>query len=357
MKIRWTSFLLCMLVLLTACGQSAPTWQEQYDLGVRYLSEGNYEEAIIAFTVAIEIDPKRAEAYIGLADAYTGQGDMEKAQAVLEKAIEAVGETEDLRVALDALAAASGPPLNEYGALAFEYYMDEFASLADKEQSFIKDVIAALETNDKEKMLEWTENVIKTLNGTEEEYGYADFDTKYGGYKIKVYINAHQTATGYSKYLSAEIRPENGTGYLVQVTIINGPDAQYEDRERWEYYDYYSGNCTNWQWHGEIVGVDQRMVWSKRRDSYSEEKSVGTMNVGLRDGVTTVTWVGYDCTDGGMVVSSPETTRTTIYEKGILVYQEGVELSGREGNYLTSAKIGHNYLIDDGWEGRGIIWW
>ena len=41
------------------------TWQEQYDLGVRYLAEGNYEEAIIAFTAAIEIDPNRVEAYMG----------------------------------------------------------------------------------------------------------------------------------------------------------------------------------------------------------------------------------------------------------------------------------------------------
>lgn len=48
------------------------TWQEQYDLGVRYLSEGNYEEAIIAFTAAIEIDPKQAPAYAGRGDAYNG---------------------------------------------------------------------------------------------------------------------------------------------------------------------------------------------------------------------------------------------------------------------------------------------
>ena len=47
-----------------------PTWQEQYDLGLRYLSEGNYEEAIIAFTAAIEIDPKQALAYVGRGDAY-----------------------------------------------------------------------------------------------------------------------------------------------------------------------------------------------------------------------------------------------------------------------------------------------
>ena len=46
------------------------TWQEQYDLGIRYLSEGNYEEAIIAFTAAIEIDSKRASAYVGRGNAY-----------------------------------------------------------------------------------------------------------------------------------------------------------------------------------------------------------------------------------------------------------------------------------------------
>ena len=46
------------------------TWQEQYDLGIRYLSEGSYEEAIIAFTAAIELDPKQASAYVGRGNAY-----------------------------------------------------------------------------------------------------------------------------------------------------------------------------------------------------------------------------------------------------------------------------------------------
>ena len=69
--------ILCALLLIftvTACTASTPTWQEQYDLGVRYLSEGNYEEAIIAFTAAIEIDSKRFEAYVGRGDAYAGSG-------------------------------------------------------------------------------------------------------------------------------------------------------------------------------------------------------------------------------------------------------------------------------------------
>ena len=56
-----SAILLFLTLFLTACIHT-PTWQEQYDRGVRYLEDGNYEEAIIAFTAAIEIDPKRAEA-------------------------------------------------------------------------------------------------------------------------------------------------------------------------------------------------------------------------------------------------------------------------------------------------------
>ena len=65
-----------LLSMLCSCGKSPEEqWQEQYDLGVRYLSEGNYEEAIIAFTAAIEIDPNRAEAYVGRGDAYVASGE------------------------------------------------------------------------------------------------------------------------------------------------------------------------------------------------------------------------------------------------------------------------------------------
>lgn len=92
--------LLAAVMLLSACGRQTsvadvkqePSWQEQYDLGVRYLSEGNYEEAIIAFTAAIEIDSKQAPAYVGRGDAYVLSGDIEKnltaAQTDYEKAIE-----------------------------------------------------------------------------------------------------------------------------------------------------------------------------------------------------------------------------------------------------------------------------
>lgn len=71
---------LVMAVGLAACSSKETEWQEQYDLGVRYLSEGNYEEAILAFSAAIEIDPKRPEAYVGRGDAYMQTGDPAKAE-------------------------------------------------------------------------------------------------------------------------------------------------------------------------------------------------------------------------------------------------------------------------------------
>ena len=69
---RFLAVLLCLALLLTGCASKETTWQEQYDLGVRYLSEGNYDEAILAFQAAIEIDPKNPQAYIGVGDAYMG---------------------------------------------------------------------------------------------------------------------------------------------------------------------------------------------------------------------------------------------------------------------------------------------
>lgn len=101
---KYIAIVLSLVFILTGCGETqiGPTWQEQYDLGVRYLSEGNYEEAIIAFTAAIEIEPKRPEAYIGLSDAYTGLGDTDAARQALEDGFAATGDA-DIQTLLEAM--------------------------------------------------------------------------------------------------------------------------------------------------------------------------------------------------------------------------------------------------------------
>ena len=60
---------LSVLVLLAGCGKKL-SLQEYLDLGDKYLTESNYEKAIVAFTKAIELEPKAVKAYEGLADVY-----------------------------------------------------------------------------------------------------------------------------------------------------------------------------------------------------------------------------------------------------------------------------------------------
>ena len=63
---------------------------------MRYLDEGNYEEAIIAFNAAIEIDPKQPMAYVGLADVYISQGEFDKAMEILQDALEKTNNADSI---------------------------------------------------------------------------------------------------------------------------------------------------------------------------------------------------------------------------------------------------------------------
>lgn len=92
-----TVLALYLTLSLCACGASNSTWQEQYDLGVRYLSDGNYEEAIIAFTAVIEIDPKNIDSFLGRASAYIGSGETEENLAAALADYQSVLEFDDTR--------------------------------------------------------------------------------------------------------------------------------------------------------------------------------------------------------------------------------------------------------------------
>lgn len=91
-----------LLLLLLICGGAFLLYNHQpkvrikkyMDLGQKYLSEMNYDEALLAFGKVIELDPKQIDAYEGMADAYEGRQDYEKAAETLERGIEAAGADE-----------------------------------------------------------------------------------------------------------------------------------------------------------------------------------------------------------------------------------------------------------------------
>ncbi len=89
-----------MAVLIAQSSSPERRLRKQLESAERYLAELDYEQAIVAYRSAIEIDPKNEAAYVGLVDTYIAWADKvfldnpEQAMDILEKAIE---ELERLR--------------------------------------------------------------------------------------------------------------------------------------------------------------------------------------------------------------------------------------------------------------------
>lgn len=121
---RFLSFLTVLGVFwMVGCSPSVSTWTEQYDLGLRYVSEGKYEEAVIAFQKAIEIDPKQIKPYSALAETYVTGGDIEKAAEVLHQGVQATGD-KSLAAAADAMDAWSDGNVGDNNTIVDEQGRD-----------------------------------------------------------------------------------------------------------------------------------------------------------------------------------------------------------------------------------------
>lgn len=88
---KWIRICLVMVIAVcisTACGKSKEMSVQDYlDLGEKYLAEENYEQAIVAFSKVLELEPKALAAYEGLANAYIKTENYEKAQDTIQSGI------------------------------------------------------------------------------------------------------------------------------------------------------------------------------------------------------------------------------------------------------------------------------
>jgi len=66
--------------------------ESKLELAVKYLSENNYDQAILAYNEAIKIAPKEVKGYQGLARVYTLQEKYDQAQAAYEQGLTAVND-------------------------------------------------------------------------------------------------------------------------------------------------------------------------------------------------------------------------------------------------------------------------
>lgn len=242
----------------------APSWQAQYDLGVRYLSEGNYEEAIIAFTAAIEIESMRAESYLGRAQAYDKLNDSNAIADYLEainldgKMLEAYkgllslykrhGMDEAycnlLRKAFDATGDESFYETNQYDLPIFElrdtYVI--FEELEEETQEAIRGVIREADAGN-------VDAVIATYEMLPQKLKEKALYTRVDGYKICLYSYQGHISGGVGGECDTtdvvlEMRPQNGIGYY--YTVGRG---EYSYR----YYQKTECDCVAWQWNGTLL--------------------------------------------------------------------------------------------------------
>jgi len=89
--IFFASIIILIMVLggiLSAKYIKAEETKDSIKLGNKYLQEGKYEEAILAFQKAIQVDKKNIDARVGIAKAYISSKQYDKAEDVLKEAMD-----------------------------------------------------------------------------------------------------------------------------------------------------------------------------------------------------------------------------------------------------------------------------
>ena len=196
--------LIIVIALFFVGCQKTPTWQEQYDLGMRYLTESNYEEAILAFTTAIEIDPKQADAYIQLEKIYREIGDEAAAERIRAQGYELTGDERltPLETApTDQSATTVVFPTLAEGVPSFSFVFDgstpfearpsycPFEQLEPEEQDEVEYLIELVQRQD-------GENLRALLDEKQPPY---EFCTQMRDYKLKIMVFDLE---GYQSYLN-----------------------------------------------------------------------------------------------------------------------------------------------------------
>ena len=102
---RVLSIILSVVIAMpvfTSCATADKALASTYlNLGEKYITDLNHEEAIVYFNKVIEVEPKNERAYLGMAEAYVAMGDIDSAISILEQGIEAVDDPTELQAMLE----------------------------------------------------------------------------------------------------------------------------------------------------------------------------------------------------------------------------------------------------------------
>lgn len=283
-KMMWLKALalwFCAMLMLAGCASKAESYQDKYDLGVKYVSEGNYEEAILALNAAIEIDPKQVDAYLTLADIYIQQNNTDAAIAVIEQGLATLGSDESLSNKLEELTITTTTDQEQSAETSstertpesFAERETPFEELDSYLQGVIQQTVTAVINNDEQSLVALCNDETFGSGKTMGVY------TRIDNYKVYFFHGDNLND------LSIDIREENGTAYMADVSGRIGDEAPYTYT-----VSRAEGHTQSWIWNGPFT---MRYVWYQPFDfipipDVTEYNAVGAAVNGYVDGTFTV---------------------------------------------------------------------
>lgn len=238
LKIIWILF---VIILLTACGKSQEQMvSEQLELGMKFLTEENYEQAMLTFQKVIDLEPKTWEAYKGMATILERQKDYEQAASNMEQGIAQVGSENISTEDIDMLVKIYKNWLDE---ATEKGDLDLVLIIYDKILTFRPDEVEIREKKEEKKAVSLYQEQLKTMAETiaqEENYNFSDslilsdefqnliknlkepiiFTTESGSY-IGIYPGGYI----YNGEMLEGVRQGNGRWYygdISRITIMEG---------------------------------------------------------------------------------------------------------------------------------------
>lgn len=342
---------------------SGLNWKDQYNLGIRLLNEGRYEDAILAFTAAIQINPKSAQAYVSRANAYLSWAD-----AAIQDAYASLGEGETLvwsditvstsegdktigdlfQNAADDFAKAdelieNGESTDELDAEAAKDAADKQAeALANLAQSLLpkKDepgvLDQILELLDKADELTDEEELQKFIDAIRSA-ATAPTETRLPlGYRI-VYENSEDgTSTGWTKFYYDENGRKSGEAYVDENGTEYSMTPIRYDANGHEISSWFSEDECTYDANGNLIAVDDGGY--KYVYYYDTENRLTQREFYNAFGLDDMAYYYYD-SEGRLIQTASiayysSGNRTPLYsnyqydDAGRLVYQESLDSNG-----------------------------
>ena len=255
---------------------SAPTWQEQYDLGMRYLTEGNYSEAVIAFTKAIEIDPKQSSLYTGRGDAYLAwaqnESDLDAAQRYYDAALKDYESAQGLG---DSTAAAKASDVRE--AIERLKASEEYSDLLEP----LFTLFSSGDMTGAASLMRRSEYVAMSESAADSFYVYES-----GGMSVAAYPDCY--------YYYGTMTNGARVGHGIWMRAVYGEDNR---RSRYIYDGEWANDMPNGSGHIVEENDINKMNIGPNMTSAVTVESTGTFSNGLYNGTFDVVWY---MNDGGV---------------------------------------------------------